>query len=197
MSRFPIHTVDGAPEQSRSALADLKQAIGIVPNLAAGMAESPSLLRGFLAVREIYHNSTLTGAEIQTISLTSAYQNECSWCMAFHSLMAENEGVSADDIHLLRTCRLPQDPRLAALSEFARALLQRRGAVDASQLQRFFDAGYTPRHALDVVLGLGFALMANFAGHLVSPPLDPLIVPHEWRLEPALTDAPESHLVPS
>ena len=197
MSRFPIHTEKDAPEQSRDALIGLRQAVGIVPNLAAGMAESPALLRGFLAVRELYQASTLSGAEIQTISLTAAYENECAWCMAFHSLMAGNEGVSPDDVHLLRTGRAPREPRLGALSEFARSLLQRRGAVDASQTQRFFDAGYSPRHALDVVLGLAFSLMANYAGHLVNPPLDTPLVPHAWKLEAALTDAPEPELITS
>ena len=194
MSRFPIHTIDGAPEQSRDALSGLAKAVGLVPNLAAGMAESPSLLRGFLSVREIYQNSTLTGAEIQAISLVAAYENECAWCMAFHSFMAGHEGISTDDTHLLRTGRRPRDGRLGALSDFARALLQRRGAVDATQLARFFDAGYSPRHALDVVLGLAFSVMANYAGHLVNPPLDRPFVPHEWKLEAALTDAPDPQL---
>lgn len=194
MSGFPIHTVESAPKQSRDALIGLQQAVGMIPNLAAGMAESPSLLRGFLAVREIYQSSALTGAEIQVVSLTAAYENECAWCMAFHSLMAGNEGVTTDDIHLLRTGRSPRDARLAALTEFARAMSQRRGAVDGGQLQRFFEAGYSPRHALDVVLGLAFSLMANYAGHLVHPPLDQPLVTHEWKLEAALTDDPEPQL---
>ncbi len=194
MSRFPIHTVTSAPEQSRDALSGLAKAVGMIPNLAAGMAESPSLLRGFLAVREIYQNSTLSGAEIQVVSLTAAYENGCAWCMAFHSLMANNEGVSADDVRLLRTGRSPRDPRLSALDAFARALLQRRGAVSADQLQQFVDAGYSERQALDVVLGLAFSLMANYAGHLVQPPLDAPFVPHEWKYRPTLSDASEPQL---
>jgi AhpD family alkylhydroperoxidase len=187
MSRFPIHTLDTAPAESKERLLGLKQAVGMVPNLAAGMAESPALLSGFLAVREIYQRSTLSPAEVQVVSLTAAYENECAWCMAFHSLMAGNEGVSEDDVHALRTGRTPRDQRFGALSDFARTLVQRRGAVDPKQLSAFLDAGYAPQQALDVILGLAFSLMANYAGHLVNPPLDAPLEAHAWKVPAALT----------
>ena len=50
MSQYAIHTIDSAPERSKQLLQAVKQAVGMVPNLAAGMAESPQLLEGFLAV---------------------------------------------------------------------------------------------------------------------------------------------------
>ena len=188
MSRFPIHTIDTAPVESKGRLKDLEQAVGMIPNLAAGMAESPALLSAFLAVREIYHRGTLSPAEAQVISLTAAYENECAWCMAFHSFAAGNEGVSADDIHALRTGRSPSEPRFGALSDFARAMLQRRGAIGGDQLHRFLEAGYTRQQALEVVMGLAFSLMANYAGHLVNPPLDQPLQPHEWRAPVMFSD---------
>ena len=88
MSQFPIHTVDTAPESSRPALLGLRQAVGMIPNLAAGMAEAPTLLRSFLTVREEYQKGTLTGGEIQVLSIVAAVENDCGWCVAFHSLMS-------------------------------------------------------------------------------------------------------------
>ena len=191
MSRFPIHTLDSAPDQSKARLTGLAKAVGMLPNLAAGMAESPALLDGFLSVREIYQKSTLSGAEIQAVSLTAAHEHESAWCMAFHSLMAAGEGVSEADIQLLRTGRTPVDARLGPLTDFARAMLQRRGAVSEPQLRAFLDAAYTPRHALDVVLGLAFSLMANYAAYLVQPPLDAPLQQHAWHLDAAIPAEPE------
>jgi hypothetical protein len=62
-----------------------------------------------------------------------------------------------------------------------RAMLQRRGAIGGDQLRRFLDTGYTRQQALEVVMGLALSLMANYAGHLVSPPLDQALQPYEWR----------------
>ena len=181
MSQFPIHTLDTAPADSKPHLLALKQAVGMIPNLAAGMAESPGLIEGFLAVRELYAKGTFTGAEIQALSLTAALENDCGWCMAFHTAMARKEGVSSPDIDALRDGRTPSDAKLAALTEFAREMVRTRGAVSQATLQRFLDAGYTRAQALEVILGMAFSLMANYAGHIVNPALDAPFQPHAWH----------------
>ena len=187
MSQFPIHTVDSAPTASRSPLLGLQQAVGMIPNLAAGMAGSPALLTAFLTTRDIYSKSTFSGAEIQVLSIVAAVENDCGWCVAFHSLMARKEGVAEDVVAALREGRSPADARLAALSAFARAMVRNRGAVGRAELDRFVAAGYSPESALDVVVGMAFSLMANYAGHLINPTLDTPFQPFAWtRTEPEL-----------
>jgi AhpD family alkylhydroperoxidase len=155
--------------------------VGFLPNLAAAMAESPPLLRGFLAVRDIYHAGTFTRAEIEVLSLTAAFENACDWCMAFHTALAIKEGVSRASVDALRAGRPPVEPKLAALSTFARAMVVRRGAMGAEELGRFCSAGYTRAQALEVVLGMAFSLMANYAGHLAHAPLNEPFQPHAWQ----------------
>ena len=181
MSTYQIHSVDTAPEDARPLLRGLKEGLGMIPNLAAAMAESPQLLKGFLTVREIYQGGTFTPAEIQVLSLTAAFENDCAWCMAFHTLMARKEGVSQESIDELREGRSPIEPRLGALSDFAREMVRRRGAVGSAELERFQGAGYTRAQALEVVLGMGFSLLANYAGHLADAPLDEPLRPHAWQ----------------
>ena len=181
MSTIEIPAIDRAPERSKPLLRDLHAAVGMVPNLAAAMAESPELLKGFLAVREIYQNGTFTPAEIQVLSLAAAYENDCAWCMAFHTLMARNEGVPDEATDALRAGRLPTDRKLRALADFARAIIGGRGNVPAPILEKFLGAGYTKAQALEVVLGMSFSLMANYAGHLTNPSLDVPLQAHSWQ----------------
>jgi hypothetical protein len=54
MITYPTHSVDSAPENSKPLLRGLQEDLGMIPNLAAAMAESPQLLQGFLAIRDIY-----------------------------------------------------------------------------------------------------------------------------------------------
>lgn len=181
MSQFPIHTLETAPTAARPHLLALEQSVGMIPNLAAGMAESPGLIEGFLAVRDLYAKGTFTGAEVQVLSLTAALENDCRWCMAFHTAMARKEGVSPADVDALRDGRTPPDAKFGALSDFAREMVRSRGAVGATTLQRFLDAGYTRAQALEVILGMAFSLMANYAGHIVNPSLDAPLQPHAWQ----------------
>jgi AhpD family alkylhydroperoxidase len=181
MVEYEIHRVESAPGRSGALLQGMKEAMGMVPNLAAAMAESPELLDSFLQVRQIYTSGTFTPQEIQVLSLTAAYENACAWCMAFHSRAAENEGVAASTIDALRHGQTPEDPRLAALSDFARAMVRNHGAVPDDRLARFLDAGYTRAQAMEVVVGMAFSLMANYAGHLADPPLDAPFAPYAWH----------------
>lgn len=181
MSTYPIHGVDTAPDGSKPLLQGLQQHLGFVPNLAAAMAESPQLLKSFLTVREIYRDGTFTPAEIEVLSLTAAFENNCAWCMTFHTRMARKEGVSEESVSALREGRSPVEPRLSALSDFAREMVRRRGEVGGTALERFQDAGYTRAQALEVVLGMSFSLMANYAGHLTEAPLDESLKPQAWQ----------------
>jgi AhpD family alkylhydroperoxidase len=181
MITYPVHSLESAPADSKPLLHDLKASVGMIPNLAAAMAESPQLLQGFLAVRDIYHGGTFTPAEIQVLSLTAAFENGCSWCMAFHTMLARKEGVSQESIDALRDGRTPVEPRLGALSDFARLMVRRRGDIGGADLERFCAAGYTRAQALEVVLGMGFSLMANYAGHLANAPLNEPMKPYVWQ----------------
>ncbi len=181
MSSYQIHDIETAPEDSRPLLQGLRQNLGMIPNLAAAMAESPELLKSFLTVREIYQGGTFTPAEIEVLSLTAAFENNCAWCMTFHTRMAGKAGLSQESIEALREGRPPVEPRLRALSDLAREMVRRRGSVGSPVLERFYDAGYTRAQTLEVVLGMGFSLMANYAGHLAEPPLDEPLKPHAWE----------------
>ena len=177
---YTVHTPESAPKTSREALRALQASVGVIPNLAAAMAESPALLRGFLALRELYANTGFSGAEVQVLSLTAAYENDCAWCVAFHTAMALKEGVDRDAVDALRQGRAPADPRLGALSSFARVMVRNRGRVDSQAWDAFLAAGYSKGQALDVVMGMAFSLMANYAGHMTHPPLDDFLKPHLW-----------------
>jgi hypothetical protein len=48
MAAYPTHNVDSAPEASKPALRELQRTFGFLPNIAAAMAESPTLLNTFL-----------------------------------------------------------------------------------------------------------------------------------------------------
>jgi AhpD family alkylhydroperoxidase len=183
MTAFPIHTIETAPAGSQETLRSVKRTLGAIPGLAAGMAESPTLLRAFFAVREIYTGGTLTPIEIQTLSIAIAVENRCAWCVAFHTGMALKEGTPEEALAALRAGRDPAEPRLGALSALSRAMIRNRGDVSEAELDRFLAAGYTRAQALEVVLGIGFSTMANYAGHLIDAPLGPTLQSHAWKAD--------------
>jgi AhpD family alkylhydroperoxidase len=113
---YQIHTLETAPEKSQQSLQGLKNSFGLIPNLAATMAESPTLINGFVGGFMNFHGGAFGTGERQVLLLTNAVANNCSWAVAFHSTMALKEGIDPEAIRTIRAGELPKDPKLAALS---------------------------------------------------------------------------------
>jgi AhpD family alkylhydroperoxidase len=181
MHPYRIHDLDSAPELSRPALQRLKQAFGLIPNLAATMAESPVLLTGFSGAFANFHGGSFSAGERQVLLLTNAVANRCPWAVAFHSTMALKDGVGADEVRAIRRGTLPQDAKLAALSAFTRALIEKRGHVDESDITRFTGAGFGVDQLLEVVAGLAVSVMANYAGNVTNPDVEAPFRSQTWN----------------
>lgn len=172
VASFPQHTPESAPADSQPALQALKASVGMIPNLAAAMAESPKLIEAFVAVRGIYQSGTFTPAEREAISLANAVENGCVYCRAIHATFALQNGMSPETVRGLRETELPKDPKLGALVAYARAVLRGRGKVDAPVLAAFYEAGYSRAQALEVLVATAVSAIANYAEHLIRPELD-------------------------
>jgi AhpD family alkylhydroperoxidase len=172
MQKYRVHTIESAPEKSKQALQGLKQNFGLVPNLAATMAEAPPLLNGFVGAFANFHGGSFSNAQRQVLLLSNAVANKCAWAVAFHSSLALKEGVAADDVRAIRERRLPKDAKHAALSMLTRALIERRGQLEASELKAFAEAGFGHDQVLEVIVGLAVSVMANYAGNITNPPVE-------------------------
>jgi AhpD family alkylhydroperoxidase len=180
MSSFPIHTIETAPEGSRPALAGLRQAFGLIPNLAATMAGSPPLVNSFVAAAGQFAEGTFSAVERQTLLLSNAVANSCAWAVAFHSTMALKEGADPDDVAAIRRGELPEPARLAALSRLTRALIDKRGHVDATDAESFLAAGFDSAQLLEVVTGVAISTLANYTGNIADPPLEMPFQEQAW-----------------
>jgi AhpD family alkylhydroperoxidase len=183
MTTFPVHTIETAPEGSKPALQGLQKALGLLPNLAATMANSPALANSFVAAFGRFGESSFTGGERQILLLTNAVTNSCSWAVAFHSTIALKEGVNPTDVTAVRHRELPADPRLAALSTLTRTLIEKRGHLDDFDLKAFTAAGFDQDQVLEVITGLAVSTMANYTGNVADPPLEAPLQAQAWTAE--------------
>ena len=136
MITYETQTLEAAPEKSRGAMQRLKTSAGMVPNLAARMSNSPTLIEAFVTLREIVQAGTLDAKERETLGLTNAVENGCEWCVAFHSFVALKLGVDQDAVAQVRAGKEPADPRLRALVRLSRQLIARRGRLDPGRTGR-------------------------------------------------------------
>jgi alkylhydroperoxidase family enzyme len=180
MNTYPVHTVDSAPDGSKQALLGLRQALGLIPNLAATMANSPPLVNSFVTASGHFAGGTFSGGERQILLLSNAVANSSAWAVAFHSTMAVKEGVDPQDVEAVRRGELPSDPRLAALSALSRALIEKRGHLDIADAKVFTTAGFDDNQLLEVITGVAVWTLANYAANIARPTLEEPFQAQAW-----------------
>lgn len=181
MSIFEIQSIETAPEGSRAPLESLQRVFGMVPNVAGVIANSPVLANIFVPLFGGVHSGAFTEAEIQTLLLTNAVTNSCAWAVAFHSYLALEAGLNSADVDAIRERRAPSDPRHAALSIYARSLIETRGHVGDEAVAAFLSAGFKAEQALEVVAVSAASTITNYTLNIAEPPLEPMFQAHVWR----------------
>ena len=181
MEQFPIYTIDSAPEGSKPALRDLQAAFGMIPNIAGAMATSPVLINSLVGLFGRVHGGSFTEAQIQTLLLTIAVTNACTWAVAFHTTLALKEGLEAADVEAIRAGRSPKDGKLGALSTLARTLIEKRGRIDDRDAEPFLAAGFGKDHLLEVIAVVAASTITNYTGSVTKPPLEAMFQTHAWN----------------
>lgn len=178
---FPLHDETTAPEAAQEALAVTRRNFGIIPNLERVMASAPALLAAYSSSWDLFDTTSLSPVERQVVYLTANFENECDYCVPWHSLLAEKAGMDASNLNALRAGAQLPDLRLHALHVFAKALIHERGKIPPAVLESFLFAGFSQQQALEVVLGLAIKVMSNFTNSIAGTPLDKVVKSHAWQ----------------
>ena len=177
---FPLHDETSAPEAAREALAATRSNFGMIPNLERVMANAPALLTAYSGAWDLFDTTTLSPVERQVVYQTANFENECEYCVPWHSLLAKKAKMAPQDVEALRSGARLSDAKLESLRRFTRQLIHNRGKVTPADLEAFFEAGYGPQQALEVVLGLAIKTMSNFTNSIAGTPLDPAVKSLAW-----------------
>lgn len=77
-------------------------------------------------------------------------------------------------MHAIREGRTPLEQRYAALSVFARNLIEKRGHVGEEAITAFRSAGFKREQALEVLAVSAASTITNYAGSIAEPPVEPM-----------------------
>lgn len=181
MTSFSVHTPQTAPEASRPMLESVQKGFGgMLPNLYGVMAESPALVEAYQALGKIFSKTSLTDTERHIVWLTINYENECTYCMAAHSVVATSSGVDDADVDALRAGHALADAKHQALRHFTAHMVQARGWADPHEIDALLAAGYTQQTILDVILGIGQKTLSNYTNHIANTPVDKAFAKASW-----------------
>ena len=172
MSDFNVHTEDTATAESFQLLAESRHSIGYVPNVLGVLAESPSALRAYTTLDDIFASSSLDPVEQHVVLTAISRFHECDYCVSAQARAADGAGVPSGVISAIVDDRPIPDRKLEVLRDFTTAVVEKRGRVSRIDVAGFLDAGFSKAQVLDIVLAVGFKTISNYANHIADTPLD-------------------------
>ncbi|MFF9865328.1 carboxymuconolactone decarboxylase family protein [Streptomyces sp. NPDC013953] len=163
---FVDHTLETAPPEARPAMEAVARRAGHLPPAVARLATSPHLLNGFMHLTALFDRTTLDPVAREVVVMAVATRNTCHVCIDLHSAKLRALGAAEPLIAALTDGTPLPDERLEAVRRFVGCVYATSGAVPDEDLRAFLAHGFTPQHALEVVMGIGTYTISTFANRL-------------------------------
>ena len=175
-------SMDDAESGAKEVLNDTKKAMGFIPNMYAAMANSPILLNTYASGYRLFREqSGFSAIEQEVIFLTISRENECVYCMAAHSFVADVMSKAPSNItDAIRHDTAVPDEKLSELVIFTRTMVRTRGLPSINDVNRFIEAGYSEVRVLEVIQAISVKTISNYANHLFHTELDDVFSDREW-----------------
>ncbi len=169
---FSVHTIESAPQASKALLEKAQTNFGMIPNFHAVIAEAPTALEAYMKLHELFSQTSFTTIEQHVVWMTINTEHECHYCIPAHVMLAKMSNVDEQIISAVRNKTEIDDTKLETLRKFTIEIVQSRGHVEDSTLQKFYSAGYSKQNVLEVLLCLSQKVLSNYSNHITHVPVD-------------------------
>ncbi len=186
MSRVPLVDPSTTDGQRRASLDRIGVAFGTVPAMFRAVANSPAALQSMWGAFGAFSTGALGAALSEQIAVAVADRSKCHYCLAAHTALGLKAGLSKQQMRAAQGTDA-DDPRVRALLTFAVELVDRRGAVEADDIQRLRDHGWSDAEIVETIAQVALNLFTNYISIALDVPVD----------FPAVPLTSESHAVAS
>ena len=167
---FKVPKMEEVLEHDRRLLYALQQSMGFVPNVYAFMTRSETALKRFLDFMDV--PTVFSPVQKEAIHLVTSQVNQNPYCLAAHTALAIEVGLTDEQIVAIRKGNVTWDEKLDTLVDFTCELVTIRGKVSPEMTGRFYQAGYTDACLVDLVMLVGMTTVTNYLNNATWIPVD-------------------------
>ena len=172
MNRVPLIDRAHTTPERQALLDQIHGAFGATPNMFRAVANSPAALQSMWAAFGALGASHTLGAKLgEQIAVAVANRNACEYCLAAHTALGRKAGASAEEMAAAQVGQA-SDPATQAALRFALQVVDQRGQVDASDVQRLRDAGFSDEAVVEILAHVALNLFTNYVNVAFDVPVD-------------------------
>jgi uncharacterized peroxidase-related enzyme len=173
MSRLSAPNLESDAGPSGQVYAQIKKAIGSVPNtFAAIAAHGPAALKSVLAADAVLASGSLSKRDQETIKLIISGVAGCDYCVAAHSLLGKLAGLKPDELKNIRDGKPTGDAKRDALVRFVRKLAETSGTVSDEEFAAIKAAGYSDAQLVEISLAFATTVFTNVFNRINDTEID-------------------------
>jgi len=161
MTRVALVNPAAAPDDVKATLAQIKGAFGVVPNMFAAVANAPAALNSMWGAFGALGGGTLGALLGEKIAVAVADRNGCDYCLAAHTALGRKAGATSAEMAAAQAGQ-DADPRTAAALTFALKVVERRGAIDAADVDALRTAGFDDQGIVEIIAHVALNLFTNY-----------------------------------
>jgi AhpD family alkylhydroperoxidase len=104
--KMSLVNLSDANDKQKDLLMLTKKENRMIPNMYRAMVNSPSLLDSYMhGYKKFRIESGFTPTEQEVVLLTISAENNCSYCMAAHSILADTVSKVPLEVRTFRVCK--------------------------------------------------------------------------------------------
>ena len=162
---------ENAPQASQPLLAQIHKAFGATPNMFKAVANSPVALQSMWGSFGALGQGTLGAKLGEQIAVAIANRNRCEYCLSAHTVLGRNAGASAEEMASAQVGN-SKDRRTAAALSFALEVVEKRGQVSDTSVQRLREAGFDDGQVVEIIAHVALNLFTNYINVALNVPVD-------------------------
>jgi uncharacterized peroxidase-related enzyme len=162
MTNFAPLEPETATGDAADLLAQVQKSLGLTPNMTKVMANSPALLKAYLALSGAVGGGVIPAGVRERLAIATAQLHGCEYCLSAHTYIGANIAeVDAAELDNARRAE-SDDPHVAALLKLSNAIAENAGDVDDVDIEAAREAGVTDDEIGEVVANLALNIMTNY-----------------------------------
>ena len=172
MSTLPQINPAEATGEAGELLAELKKNIGSVPNMAKAMANSPAVLKGWMALSGALSGGALSAPIRERLALSSAEYNRCTYCLSAHTYLGLNLAKIGPEEIALNRRGASSDAKANAAVHFASKVTSQRGHVDEADIAAVRAAGFSDAQIVEIIALVVENTFTNYLNEVAKTDID-------------------------
>ena len=133
---FRIPKMEEILEHDRRLLYAIEKSMGFIPHVYAYMTHSETALKRFLDFMVV--PTVFCPIQTEAIHLVTSQVNQNLYCLAAHTALAKQAGLTEQQIEAIRKGHVTWDDKLSVLVDFTCELVAHRGKISPEMTDRFY-----------------------------------------------------------